>query len=290
MSKGLKVHLLIIDPQNDFMGNDDGTPLVETLGTSRVRTAALPVKGAVSDMKRAAKMIDRIGHKLDDIKVTLDSHRRIGIERPGYWMNAKGKQPAPFTIISVSDIEAGIWTPRHPGLRARALAYAKALEAGGLYPLMIWTNHCEIGTWGHNVQDDLNDALQRWSEKEFASVDYVTKGSNPHTEHFGALMAEVPDPDDPSTQLNTSVLESLAEADIIGALGEASSHCLLTTMNQIAKNIGSEHLNKFALITDCMSPVGAVPNGPDFPAIADAWQKDMQKLGMTLITSTDFLT
>jgi nicotinamidase/pyrazinamidase len=289
MSKILKVHLLVIDPQNDFMGNDDGTPLVETIDTGKVHTASLPVKGAVSDMKRVAKMIDRIGHKLDDIHVTLDSHRRIDIAHPGFWTDTKGKKPSPFTIIRSIDIESGLWTPRNPALRDRALSYARTLENGGKYLLMIWPVHCEIGTWGHNVQEDLNEALQRWSEKQFALVDYVTKGSNPFTEHYGALMAEVPEAGDPGTQLNTSVLQMLAEADKIGIVGEASSHCVLTTVNQIAEHIGAEHLKKFELLTDCMSPVGHAPGGPDFPAIASAWLRDMERLGMTLTTSKDFL-
>ena len=102
-------------------------------------------------------------------------------------------------------------------------------------------------------------------------------------------MAEVPDAEDPGTALNTAVLDMLSTADKIGIAGEASSHCVLTTVNQIAENIGTEHIKKFELITDCMSPVGAVPGGPDFPAIAADWLKDMQRLGMTLTTSKDFL-
>ncbi len=288
--KPLSVHLLIIDPQNDFMGNNDGTPLSEKSSNGLLRTATLPVAGAVSDMERLAKLIDRVGHKLDDIHVTLDSHRMIDIAHPGFWMDQKGKRPNPFTIISTGDIEAGIWTPRNPSLRPRALAYTKALEAqGGKYLLMVWPEHCLIGTWGHNVESTLNDALQNWSAKELAIVDYVTKGSNPYTEHYGALKAEVPDPTDPGTELNTSVLEMLAEADLIGVAGEASSHCVLTTVNQIAENIGAEHVKKFHLITDCMSPVAAVPGGPDFPAIAGDWLKEMERRGMTLTTSTEFL-
>ncbi len=274
MSKSLKIHLLVIDPQNDFCD---------------IPKAALPVTGADADMKRLAAFVDRVGHKLDDIHVTLDSHRLIDIAHPAFWMDQKGKQPNPFTLISASDIQAGIWTTRNPAFRARALAYAKTLETSGLYKICIWPPHCLIGTWGHNVHSALNESLQRWSDQEFAMVDYVTKGSNPWTEHYGALMAEVPDPDDPSTGLNTAFLQTLAEADIVAVAGEASSHCVLTTVNQIAKNIGQEHIKKFHLLRDCMSPVPAIPNVVDFPAIAEAWLKDMQNLGMTVTTSVDFL-
>lgn len=274
--RGAKIHLVIIDPQNDFCD---------------IPGATLPVPGADADMKRLATFVDRVGHKLDDIHVTLDSHRLIDVAHPAFWMNQSGKQPNPFTLISAADLDAGIWTTRNPGFRSRALAYAKELEStAGHYKICIWPPHCLIGTWGHNVHSVLNESLQRWSDKEFAMVDYVTKGSNPWTEHYGALMAEVPDPNDPSTGLNTGFLSMLAEADVVAVAGEASSHCVLKTVTQIADNIGDEHVKKFHLLQDCMSPVPAIPNVVDFPAIAEAWFKDMKRRGMTVTTSVDFLS
>lgn len=291
-SKRLKIHLVIIDPQNDFLGNDDGSPFsVKDDGCEKPLVAALPVKGAVADMERVARLIDRVGKKLDDIHVTLDSHRLIDIAHPAFWMDQNGKQPNPFTIISSADIEAGIWTTRNPAFRSRALGYAKNLEqTSDHYKICVWNPHCLIGTWGHNVYPVLNEALQNWSDREFAMVDYVTKGSNPWTEHYGAVLAEVPDPNDPSTGLNTEFLKMLAEADIVGVAGEALSHCVLKTVTQIADNIGDEHIKKFHLLRDCMSPVPAIPNVVDFPAIANAWLKTMKRRGMTVTTSTDFLS
>lgn len=272
--KNMNIQLLIIDPQNDFMD---------------MPNAALPVAGAVADMQRTATLIDRIGKKLSDIHVTLDSHRLLDVAHPALWVDQRGNNPAPFTIISRDDIANGIWSPRNPRFRDRLLQYAGDLDRGGKYPLCIWPPHCLIGTWGHNVQDDLNRALQKWSQQEFAMVDYVTKGSNPWTEHYGALMAEVPDPEDPGTMLNRDVLVMLQEADIVAIAGEALSHCVKETVTQIADNIGDEHIKKFVILTDCCSPVGAVPGGPDFPAIAQQWLKDMEKRGMKLLTSADFL-
>ena len=272
--KNMNVQLLIIDPQNDFMDLPD---------------SALPVPGAVADMQRVAALIDRVGAKLTDIHVTLDSHRLLDIAHPVWWVDQNGNSPAPFTIISVDDVQNGIWTPRNPAFRQKTLDYVKQLDVGGKYPLCVWPPHCLIGGWGHNVQVDLNDALQRWSEKEFAMVDYVTKGSNPWTEHYGALMAEVPDPSDPGTALNTDFLQILAEADIVVVAGEALSHCVKETVQQIADNFDDDQVKKFQILTDCCSPVPAVPGGPDFPAIAQQWLREMEKRGMKLITSDQFL-
>ena len=85
MGKNLKVHLVVIDGQNDFMGNDDGTPYSVKLEGGKALTSTLPVKGAVSDMKRLAKMVDRIGPKLEDIHATLYSHRVIDVAHAGMW-------------------------------------------------------------------------------------------------------------------------------------------------------------------------------------------------------------
>ena len=270
----MRVHLLIIDPQKDFMDDPD---------------SSLPVPGANADMKRLAAMIRRIGHKLEDIHVTLDSHHIIDVGHPGMWRNSRGDSPAPFTIISADDIRNGIWSPRDPSLRKRMLDYTETLEKQGNYPLMVWTEHCLISTPGHSVHAELMSALKEWSRKHHANVDYVVKGTNPFTEHYGALMAEVPDPADPATGLNTDLLNILAEADIVPIAGEALSHCVMSTVTQIADNLGDEHAKKFRILTDCSSPVPKIGNGPDFPAIADAWLKDMEKRGMTLTTSEKFL-
>lgn len=281
----VKTHLVVIDPQIDFMDLPGST---------------LPVPGADADMKRLAAMVKRIGNRLEDIHVTLDSHRVIDVGHPGMWRNENGQPPTPFTIISSDDIRAGIWRPRnehlkHPQLGGKTfgqymLDYALALEAGGKYPLMVWPEHCRIGSPGHAVHPDLLEALHDWERREFANVDFVVKGTNPFTEHYGALMAEVPLASDPATGLNTAFLDVLAQADIVLFAGEALSHCVLTSFMQTVDNIGPEHARKFNILTDCSSPVPKVGNGPDFPAIAAQWLNEMKTRGINLTTSVEVFT
>jgi nicotinamidase/pyrazinamidase len=282
----VKIHLFIIDGQNDFMDQPGAT---------------LPVKGACKDMERVAKLIERRGADIDDIKLTADSHQPFDVGHPMLWEDQNGKHPVVSVngeprplVISVSDLENGIWRPRNAGYAPRELGnltigqyfinYAKALEKGGRYPLIVWPEHCILLTWGQNFYEPLRKAAYDWCRKYFATLTVVTKGSDPWAEHYGALQAEVPLPSDPSTGLRTDVLDSLAQADVIWVAGEASSHCVLSTINQVADNIGEKHISKFHLLTDCMSPVGAVP-GIDFPQIAHDWMISMQKRGMTLTTS-----
>jgi nicotinamidase-related amidase len=248
-------------------------------------------------MKRAAGLVDRIGKRVNSIYVTMDSHRVMDIGHPSMYMDKAGKAPAPLaTMISAEDFDAGIWTTRNPAHRSRVLKYLRALKAQGNYPAqMVWPEHCLIGTWGHNIQEDLLASLQHWERTEGATVDTITKGTNVWTEHYGALMAEVTDYDivgrDDGVLLNTDFLEMLQAVDMVGILGEASSHCVLATVQQVVDNIGAEHLKKLHLITDCMSPVGDATafGGPCFPAIAAAFLTDMEKRGLNLTTSDQFL-
>ena len=270
-----RIQALIIDPQTDFC---DGPA-----------NGALPVPGAWADMQRLAAMIDRLGHKIDDINVTLDSHHTVDIAHPAWWVDSNGRNPQPFTLITSADIAAGVWTTRNPAWRQRSLDYTKALEATGKYLLFIWPEHCLIGSLGHAVQADLFGALRRWESREFAVVNYVPKGSNPFTEHYSAVAAEVPDPQDPTTMLNAALIDSLRNSDIILIAGEALSHCVRATVTDIANNIGEEHIRKFVLLEDATSSVAAVPGGPDFPAIGRAFVEDMKKRGMQVSTTVDFL-
>ncbi len=270
-----KVHLVVIDPQKDFMD---------------LPGSALPVAGANDDMNRLAEFITKYGNKLEDIHVTLDSHQIIDIAHPSWWKDANGKMVNPFTLITASDIEAGIFTTRDPKQRTRSLDYVKQLESTGKYMLFIWPPHCIIGSTGHSVQDNLMEALKKWQTIEYAMVDFVTKGTNPFTEHYGGLQAEVPDSSDPSTQLNIGLLETLQKADEILIAGEALSHCVKETINQIVDNIGVDHIKKILILTDATSPVGQAPGGPDFPAIGRQFLKDIQSKGVRLTTTTTFFS
>jgi nicotinamidase/pyrazinamidase len=274
------IQLVIVDGQNDFM---DGPG------------AALGVPGANADMDRVANFIRTDGRRLSDIHATLDSHHPVDNGHATMWRDANGQPPPPFTAISAQDIRDRIWTPRNENLRPRDLGgrtireyfldYADELERSGKYQIMVWPQHCLIGTPGHNVQANLAAALQEWEEDRFANVDYVTKGSNCWTEHYGALQAEVPMASDPSTSLNTEFLGYLSTADLVLFAGEALTHCVLATMQQVVDNVDPALVSKIVLLTDCTSPIPQTPGGPDFPAIADAAIQDMVKRGMQLSTS-----
>ncbi|MBC8742035.1 isochorismatase family protein [Paraburkholderia sp. UCT31] len=263
-----KIHLLLIDPQNDFMD---------------IKGAALPVPGADADMKRVAALIDRLGSKLDDIHVTLDSHNPVDIAHPSWWVTEKGESPAPFTSISAADVQNGVWRARNPLAQAHSLKYVQALEANQRYQLLIWPEHCLIGSWGHNVHADVFASLGEWARNKQAVVDFVTKGSNPLTEHYSAVQAEVPDASDPSTTLNSRLVKTLEAADMVLIAGEALSHCVASTVRDIADNFGDDSIKKLVLLTDCASSVQG------FEGLGQLFITDLCARGMQVTTSVDFL-
>jgi len=268
----MKIELLIIDPQTDFCDPK----------------GALYVPGAENDMLRLAAMVSRLKDKIDDIHVTLDSHHFVDIAHPIFWMNSQGQNPGPFTIISADDVRNGIWRTTNPQFQIRGKEYVETLEANGRYPLCIWPPHCLIGSWGYMVVPELFDVLVDW-EKQFAMVDYVTKGSNLWTEHYSAVQADVPDPSDPDTHLNMRIIETLQDADIILLAGEARSHCLANTVTDIADNFGEENIKKMILLEDATTDVGDPPGTTMFTDMGEAFVTNMKARGMQVSTTVDFL-
>jgi len=285
------IHLMVIDPENDFCYPttrslvDYNDPNPNALATVLIeKGSALYVDGAEHDMERLATMIRRIGNKIYDIHVTIDSHHYFDIAHPVYWKNSEGKHPSPFTIITLNDVLSGKWTPTYPSFYKRTEEYVRNLEVNNRYPLCIWPPHCLIGSWGQGIYEPLYLALLEWECKNKSMVNYVTKGSNIFTEHYSAVKADVPDPSDATTQINTGLIKTLENADIILLAGEAGSHCLANTVRDIANEFGNQdYIKKMVLLTDATSPVKG------FEKFQTDFISEMTSRGMQLSTTVDFL-
>lgn len=269
--------LLVIDPQNDFCdlpphaldtGAGTGAPLMVA--------PSLPVAGADADMWRLAQWLDANAAQIDSLTVTLDSHQRFDIAHPGFWRNGDGEVPAPFTPVTAADVCEGRCVPADPAHLARTLAYLDALQARGRYTHMIWPVHCELGSWGHGIHHVVLQALGRWQMRRHRAVTHVIKGTNPWTEHYSALQAEVPDPADPDTQLNTRLLQQLNDASRIIVAGEASSHCVRNTVEDLLAQLPDGFAARLTLLTDCTSPVAG------FEAQHHAFLESLRQRGATL--------
>jgi nicotinamidase-related amidase len=113
--------------------------------------------------------------------------------------------------------------------------YLKKLAEGKRYPHRVWPPHCLLGTPGHEIVAPIMQAVLGWCERELATFCLHTTSSNVFVEHFSAVKAEVPDPEDPATQLNTDLIDMLMDADEILVAGEPGSHML--TNSRVAGDV-----------------------------------------------------
>lgn len=282
------VVLFVIDPQNDFLGNADGSPYVERLSRGGYFTAALPVKGAVDAMNRLAAYIysDADGKGIDDIVVTLDTHeegagddahKNPDIGHPAYWRNAEGKEPAPMTtVITRLDVENGTWRPYDPGLLKYVLEY---LDKVGVQ--VVWNRHCVDGTWGHRVYTPLAAALGRWEERTGKKVCYVRKGMNTDTEQYGAFEAALTNRYDSRTQFNWEMLDRLRNNPRPKeAAGIATDFCVKTSMEQAVSKLSYDEAQQFTLLTDAMAAVNLEGTGK----VGDDFIINMKSKGLSIST------
>ncbi len=273
------IHFFIIDPEDSFCNPIAGE-----------ESGELYVPGAEKDIDRLSDLIDRMVYDISDITVTLDSHHELDVAHPMCWRDEKGRTPNPFTIINYEDVVNGRWTPFNPkmpsppfkNLRDRMLDYTKQLRDNDRYALCIWPPHCRIGTPGCVIMPRLRKSLRNWKVRRYGMVNFVTKGSNWLTEHYSAVKADVPDPNDSTTQLNSRVIELLEKADIILISGQALSHCVANTIRDVATEFGKDSVKKFVLLEDTSSSV------PGFEDLGKEFVKDMTALGMQIAKSTDF--
>lgn len=271
------VHLLIVDPQNDFCDLPDAL-LPVVFGERQV--PALGVPGAHEDMRKLAAFIGNMGKRLGEVTVTLDSHPYIAIERTTFWRDRDGRHVAPFTVISADSVAAGDYQPiAEPAL---VLSQLRKLEARGRHQLVVWPVHCVIGTWGHNIHADVTTALNAWELQTRRPVRKVLKGEYPFSEHYGVFEAETPMAEVPSTHFNTRLArELIQDVDVLVVAGEASSHCVAASVEQLLDAMNPQDLPRIVLLTDCMSPVSG------FEEVEQAFFARAEAAGVEMCTTEE---
>ena len=118
------------------------------------------------------------------------------------------------------------------------------------------------------------------------------KGGNPLTENYSVLRPEVLSRFDGAAlaQRNTQFLHTLLSADRVYIAGQAASHCVKSTIDDLLDEIAAQDpalAKKVYLLTDCMSAV--VAPGADFTAQAEAALQRFADAGMHLVTSTEVI-
>ena len=265
------VHLLLIDMQIDFCH----------------KNGSLYVPGAEDDIRRTIEFIHANAEKIGKITCSLDSHVPQQIFSPNWWVDAAGRNPDPYTVISADDVVAGQWVPLR--MPAWSQKYVQELERLAKKQLVVWPYHVLIGSLGHALDPELWSTVAWHSLARSVEPQWVLKGSIPETEHYSIIQPEISVPGEVGAAKNQTLLNELATADAVYIAGEAESHCVLETVADIATEFSSApgFLQKVHLLEDCTSPV--VHPEIDFHAIAQERFSELAGAGLKLVDSTDLL-
>jgi nicotinamidase-related amidase len=291
-----KIHFLGIDLQKSFCFPDGSLYVGGRSG-----------KGAMEDNVRIAEFIYRYLGAISDITLTLDTHFAYQIFFTPFWLDQNGQHPNPMTEVTVEEVRAGKYRPNpaiaswvcsgdYTWLQQYVEHYCSELEKTGKYKLMLWPYHCLLGSKGHTLAGVILEAhyfhsfvkgQQNWCEM---------KGSNPLTENYSVLRPEVILSHDAKSlgSKNTGLIQKLLASDAVIIGGQAASHCVASTIDDLLTEILDRDPNlvkKVYILEDCMSAV-TVPNPQggfyvDFTPQAEAFLKKFKSAGMHVVKSTE---
>jgi nicotinamidase-related amidase len=289
-----RICLLIIDAQNTFC-----LPEFELFVGGRSGS------GAVDDNLRLCEFIYRNLNAITSIAPTMDTHTAMQIFHPIFWINEAGEHPLPAaTSITLEDVQQGIWkvnpavahsmaNGNYSALQKHALHYVQKLSEDGKYPLTIWPYHSMLGGIGHALVSAVEEAIFFHSIARNSQALFEIKGGNPLTENYSVLRPEVlHGPDGNSiAQKNASFIDKLLGFDAIIIAGQAKSHCVAWTIDDLLTEILARDrklAKKVYLLEDCTSPV-VVPGVVDFTEQADAAFQRFAAAGMNVVKSTQLI-
>lgn len=285
-----KLCLMIIDCQNTFCIPD-----------FELFVAGRSGNGAVEDNVRLCDFIYRNLAIITQIFPTMDTHTAVQIFHPAFWINQEGLHPDPMTVITLEDVEKGVWKVNpaigglefqdHSQIQAYAKHYVKQLHNKGKYDLTIWPYHAMLGGIGQALVSSVEEAVFFQSVARSSRTGYEIKGDNPLTEHYSVISPEVLTGTDNTTiaEKNTRLLEKLLTFDAVVIAGQAKSHCLAWTVEDLlAEIVPRNHklAEKVYLLEDCTSPV-VVPGIVDFTEQADEAFRNFREAGMHVVRSTE---
>jgi len=279
-----KVCLLIIDMQIDFCH-----PLQPLFCGGKTGC------GAAEDVAKLSRYIYQNLDYITEINCTLDSHYRYSIFYPDFWINMSFQNPLPYSTISSKDVLEEEWIPIIDGrvgaeesVKMQIVNYLEELEKNSK-SLIIWPQHCTIGNVGHALSPLLHESVEFHSALRMKNPVYINKGENKLFEQFSAIGLGT----DASDQ---KLAERLLSFDMLIVAGEASSHCVKETVEDLIKVATPLNMiDKIVLLEDAMSAVVArdkdwniIPNGDvitDFSDCASDAIKGFRRKG-TKISNT----
>lgn len=304
-----RVELLVIDDQKDFTRREGSLFVGGRSG-----------RGAIDDDVRLAQFLYRYANVITGTTFTLDTHFAFQIFFGSFWVSPDGKPLGAHTLIVLSPDEKHLnnvgldgkviyenvrpnpavasWLAggNYAWIFEQCLHYCRELAKGGKYTLYLWPPHCLMGSGGYAISGIVQEAQLFVSLMRGIQNNCEVKGGNPLTENYSIFQPEVLTRYDgrPLAQRNTRLLETLMNADVVVIGGQASSHCVKSSIDDLLTEILLKDpmlVKKVYVLQDCMSAV-AVPDGAggfliDFTDQANDALKRFRDAGMHVVTSTD---
>jgi nicotinamidase-related amidase len=282
--------LMLVDVQNTFCIPD-----------FELFVAGRDGRGAVEDNRRLCRFIYRNLDALTTICPTLDTHHPFQIFHPAFLVNSGGEHPPAHTPISEEVVRSGEWRANPEVCAALGLDpdrvqrhlehYARSLRKSARYDWIIWPYHALLGGIGHALVPAVEEAVFFHSLCRFSPPRFQVKGDNSLTEHYSVLGPEIGEGPDgaPIGARNEGLVRLLAEFDRIVVAGQAKSHCVAWTVEDILADpvLRDRKLpERIYLLEDCTSPV-VVPGVVDFTDDADRAFRRFAEAGVRVVRSTD---
>lgn len=289
--------LLLVDLQKDFCFPEGA-----------LYVAGRDGRGALDDNRRIASFLYRNLDRVSATLSTFDSHLPHHVFSPSFWVGEGGEELTAHRTLQAADIRSGRARPRPElaswisggdveWLSRQAQHYCDELERRGRYALYLWPPHCLVGSPGHAMVGVVQEARLFHAYARRAEAQVEIKGLNLLTEHYSVLAPEITTAHDgtPLAAGASDLAERLLEADRLVIAGQASSHCVKNTLEDLLRSIEARDpdlARKVYVLEDCMSPVVvADPSAPgcvlaDFTAPAEEALARCRAAGMRLVRST----
>ncbi len=175
------------------------------------------------------------------------------------------------------------------------LHYTETLEQAGRYALTIWPYHGMLGDKGHCLVSGLAELANFHGFVRGTQPGFEVKGTNPLVENYSVLGPEVKELfNGTPVSRNTAFIEKLLKYDVLVITGEAKSHCVAWTIDDLLGDIlasDPELTRKVYLLEDCTTPIVVKdPSGNvvyDYGPDADKAFDKFRSAGMHVVKSTD---
>ena len=263
--------------------------------------------GAIEDSVRTATFIYRELAHIDSIMRIFDTHEFFHIHTPSFWQYADGTPISANTVIPLEFIAGGqvevvpamanlMGWDNASWLNAYVIHYAMKLEREGKKTLIAWAPHAIIGTSGHAQMGTILEATAFHAYARRADNRSEIKGGEFLSECFSALGPEVCMTQDgmilDDGKRRTRLVEEMLDYDAVIFVGQAASHCVMSTIDDVITYLRTNNLmdlaKKFYVARDGMSAVClSAFGGPDFTDVAEEAFDRYQRAGMNVVLLAD---